>query len=95
VPEDVEALWRQPDTVKQVLDGIPATGATLVRGEQQGAWGTTFTVGLELDAPVPDMATGLLASKVVRRLKALAETGEIPTTEKNPAYRDDAGEGTS
>jgi hypothetical protein len=95
VPEEVEALWQDAETVRLLLDGIPATGATLVRGDDQGAWGTTFTVGLELDAPVPDVATRLLAAKAVRRLKALAETGEIPSTERNPAYREDAGEESS
>jgi hypothetical protein len=95
VPEEVEALWQDPATVKRILEGIPASGATLVRGEYQGAWGTTFTVGLELDAPVPGMATRVLAAKAVRRLKALAETGEIPNTERNPAYREDAGEESS
>jgi hypothetical protein len=33
-----------------------------------------------------------LAGKAVRRLKALAETGEVPTTEGNPSARGDAGE---
>ena len=38
------------------------------------------------------MATQVLAGKAVRRLKALVETGEVPTTDHNPAYRADAGE---
>ena len=68
--------------------GIPAASSSLACGADQGAWGTTFTVALELDAPVPGIATQALAGKVVRRLKALAETGEIPTTEHTPAYRE-------
>jgi hypothetical protein len=38
------------------------------------------------------MAANTLAGKVVRRLKALAEAGEVPTTAHNPAGRADAGE---
>jgi hypothetical protein len=41
------------------------------------------------------MATQVLAGKAVRRLKALCETGEIPSTEFNPSARGDAGEETS
>lgn len=72
-----------------ILEGIPVASSTLRPGADQGAWGTTFTVHLELDAPVPGVAAGLLAGKAVRRLKALAETGEIPTTDHTPAYRDE------
>jgi hypothetical protein len=38
------------------------------------------------------MATQVLAGKAVRCLKALVETGEVPTTDHNSSYRADAGE---
>jgi hypothetical protein len=41
---------------------------------------------------VPDMGTQTLTGKALRRLKALCETGEIPSAAFNPAARDDAGE---
>ena len=46
---------------------------------------------LRLREAVPDMAANTLAGKAVRRLKALVETGEAPTTARNPAAREDAG----
>ena len=84
--EEVTALWEANRVA--LLDGIPATSSALASGADQGPWGMTFTVALELNAPVPGVATQALAGKVVRRLKALAETGEIPTTEHTPAYRE-------
>jgi hypothetical protein len=59
-------------------------------GLGQGAWGTTVTVSLELDASLPRPAVQLVAGKAIRRLKALAETGEVPTPEHNPSARADA-----
>jgi len=50
------------------------------------------TVHLTLKEPVPDIAANALAGKAVRRLKALVETGEAPTTAYNPSAREDAGE---
>ena len=44
---------------------------------------------------MPGMATQALAGKAVRRLKALCETGEIPSTDFNPSAREDAAEATS
>jgi hypothetical protein len=38
------------------------------------------------------MAAQVLAGKVVRRLKALVEASEVPTTAHNPSGRTDAGE---
>src|SRR4051812_10754868 len=38
--------------------------------------GTEVTLALQVDAP--DLAAGAMAHKVLRRLKSLAETGEIP-----------------
>lgn len=87
-PEDVQALWDSRRA--EVVDDAPARSVTLLRGPDQGEWGTTWTVELEVGAPLPGRATQLLAGAVVRRLKALAETGEIATTAHNPAYRGDA-----
>lgn len=89
-PDEVERLWSAQR--KAILDGIPASSATLRQGADQGEWGTTWTVELELDAPMPGVATQALAGKAVRRLKALAETGEMPTTEHNPAFRSSSSE---
>jgi hypothetical protein len=92
-PEKVVKLWAKTADREAVLEGIPAAEATLSRGDDQGKkWGTTFVVNLKLEEAMPEVATRELAAKAVRRLKALAETGEIPTTSKNPAYREDAGE---
>ena len=84
--KDVTGLWDANRPA--LLEGIAAASSSLACGADQGAWGTTFTVALELNAPVPGIATQALAGKVVRRLKSLAETGEIPTTEHTPAYRE-------
>jgi hypothetical protein len=70
-----------------VLAGIPVAEATLTIGPQVRDWGITASVWLRLEGPVPDMATQLLAGKAVRRLKSLAETGEVPTTQDNPSGR--------
>jgi hypothetical protein len=45
------------------------------------------TVTLRLEAGAPGSMAQALAGKVVRRLKALVETGEVPTTANNPAAR--------
>ncbi len=78
-----------------ILDGIPVAEAKLSVGEQDGDWGRTTTLDLVLSAPVPGMATQTLTGKALRRLKAVCETGEIPTTAFNPSARDDAGEPAS
>ena len=82
---EVEELWAAHRA--EILAGIPVTTSSLNAGADQGTWGTTFTLHLELDAPLPGVATQTLAGKAIRRLKALAETGEMPTTAHNPAYR--------
>ncbi len=92
---EVLALWDDPQARTAVLDGIPVAGASIEAGEQVRDWGTTVTVRLELSAPVPGIGSQILAGKAVRRLKALAETGEVPTTERNPSARPDAGEPAS
>jgi hypothetical protein len=78
-----------------VLAGIPVADARIDVGPRAGDWGVTVTVTLRLEAAVPGMAAQVLAGKVVRRLKALAETGEVPTTAHNPSARPDAQESAS
>jgi hypothetical protein len=90
--EEIEAAWRDPVGRAAVLAGLAATDASIAVGEQDRDFGRTVTLSLELGAAVPGMATQVLAGKAVRRLKALVETGEVPTTDHNPAYRADAGE---
>jgi hypothetical protein len=90
--EAIEATWQDPAARATVLDGLAAADASIVVGEEDRDFGRTVTLRLQLEAAVPGMATQLLAGKAVRRLKALVETGEVPTTDHNPAYRPDAGE---
>lgn len=47
--------------------------------------GTEVTLALQLSGP--DLAAGATAHKVLRRTKALLETGEVPTTAHNPSAR--------
>jgi hypothetical protein len=91
-PDEIRRLWADADTRAAVLEGIPVADASLQFGPVMGDWGTKVTVELRLEAPVPGMATQTLAGKVVRRLKAVAETGEVPTTAHNPSWRADSGE---
>jgi hypothetical protein len=54
--------------------------------------GTEVTLTLVLEDPLPGAgapAVGAMAHKALRRAKALAETGEIPTLEHNPSARHD------
>jgi hypothetical protein len=90
-PEHVRELWSDATRRSEVLAGLPALrGAWIHCGPAQGDWGATVTVRLELQVPLPRPAAQLLGGKAVRRLKALAETGEVPTTEHNPSARADA-----
>jgi len=93
--DEIRQLWSDPDARAAVLDGIPTAEASLRFGPETPGWGTTVNVELKLQTAVPGVATHALAGKVLRRLKALAETGEVPTTERNPSYRPDAGEATA
>src|SRR4051794_5076421 len=90
--DEIRRLWADADARTAVLDGVPAADVSLEFGEPVGDWGMIVTVDLRLEAAVPGMAAQILAGKVVRRLKALAETGEVPTTARNPAARADAGQ---
>ena len=95
VADEIHALWGDPGARAAVLDGIPVADASLHVGSEVPEWGTTVTVRLSLQSPLPRMARQALAGKAVRRLKALAETGEVPTTERNPSARADAGRETA
>jgi hypothetical protein len=89
----IEARWADPAGRRAVLAGLPPVAdVALEVGEEDRDFGRTTTLRLELDAALPGTATHVLAGKALRRLKALVETGEIPTTDHNPAYRDDAGQ---
>jgi len=90
--DEIRRVWAEADGRAAVLDEIPAADVSLDFGEELEGWGTVVTADLKLEAPVPGMAAQVLAGKVVRRLKALVETGEVPTTAHNPAARPDAGE---
>ena len=94
-PDELRRLWADADARAAVLDGIPVADATIDFGPRAGDWGLTVTVTLRLEAAVPGMAAQVLAGKIVRRLKALAETGEVPTTAHNPSARPDAQEPAS
>lgn len=90
--DEVTALWADADNRAAILEGIPAADATLEFGPSAGEWGDVVSMNLRLESAVPGIAAQALAGKAVRRLKALAETGEVPTTAYNPSYRPDAGE---
>jgi uncharacterized membrane protein len=73
------------------------TQGSLRLGPQQRDWGTAVKLHLCFQPPVgvtralanllhaiPEVA----AAATLRRFKSLAETGEVPTTHKNPAGRD-------
>jgi hypothetical protein len=90
--EELRRLWADAQARGAILEGIPVADASIEIGDESDDWGRVVTVTLRLEAPVPSMAAATLAGKVVRRLKALAETGEIPTTAHNPSVRADAKE---
>ncbi len=94
-PDELRRIWADADGRAAVLEGIPVADATLEFGAHDGDWGQTVTVALRLEAAVPGVAAQVLAGKIVRRLKALAETGEVPTTAHNPSARGDAQEPAS
>ena len=91
-PEAITRLWSEPGTQPAVLDGLGAASARIERGPDAGDWGRVVTLDLTLEAPQPGLGAQALAGKAVRRLKSLAETGEVPTTERQPSARADAGE---
>jgi hypothetical protein len=86
-PAAVERAWATADGRAAILEGIPVADVGLDFGPTMEGWGTVVTVTLRLQAAMPGMAAQTLAGKVVRHLKALVETGEVPTTANNPAAR--------
>lgn len=86
--------WRsRPDA------GIPNEGSVRFRPAPADR-GTVATLHLRFDAPdgalghaatklLGDKPLGLAAETVLRRFKSLVESGEIPTTERQPAARAD------
>jgi len=90
--EQIRHVWADADGRGAVLEGIPAADVSLDLGNELPEWGTVVTVDLRLETAVPGIAAQTLAGKVVRRLKALVEAGEVPTTAHNPSARADAGE---
>jgi len=89
---ELRRLWADADARAAVLEGIPVADARVEVGDEDRDWGRVVHLTLRLEAPVPGLAAQALAGKALRRLKALAEAGEVPTTAFNPAARDDAGE---
>lgn len=85
--DDIQRAWTSADGRAAVLEGIPAADVSLEFGPVLEGWGTVVSVRLRLEVAVPGMAAQTLAGKVVRHLKALVETGEVPTTGHNPSAR--------
>jgi uncharacterized membrane protein len=97
---DTQVVESQPDMLLRwkSLDGapLPHEGSISFRAAPKD-WGTEVTLrfSFELSAGASvvrsvkplDRVTPLLAEKVLRRYKSLAETGEIPTLKRNPAAR--------
>jgi|GEM_PF-5821166 hypothetical protein len=81
----IERVWTS--RTAEIFDGIPMATATTRYGQTVRDWGLAVTVDLTLQEAVPDVAANTLAGKAVRRLKALVETGEAPTTDRNPSGR--------
>jgi hypothetical protein len=88
----IEALWADPRAREAVLAGLPVRDAQIAIGDDQGEWGLTVWVTVALSAPLPRVQAQAQAGTAVRRLKSLAETGEVPTTDHNPSARPDAGQ---
>ena len=93
--DDIRVRWEEPQLRAAILDGIPVQSPSRPIGDEHGDWRTTVTIALEMSAPVPGTATHVPAGKALRRLKALCETGEIPSTDFNPSARSDVGEAAS
>ena len=82
---------------RTVTGTAPVSEGTLRFRPGPGDWGTEVSLVLRFEppgGPLRAAATKLLrivpdnvASNVLRRFKSLAETGEVPTTERQPAAR--------
>jgi uncharacterized membrane protein len=100
---DTRLVESQPDTLLRwkTLAGapLPHEGSVSFRPAPKD-WGTEVTLCFRFELPAGksgsrsvkplNMATPLLAEKVLRRYKSLAETGEISTLKRNPAARPSA-----
>lgn len=95
-PWAVELTEPAEDRVRFVATSQPGAGPEAqARGSFSFATapqelGTEVSLALDLDGP--DLAAGAMAHKALRRLKALAETGEIPTLAHNTSAREDQGD---
>lgn len=90
-PAELERLWHDATVRDAVTDGLELEPASvhLRFAEGRPDWGATVTANVEFPGPVPELGADALAGKLVRRFKALAETGEMPTTAHNPSGRND------
>jgi hypothetical protein len=77
-----------PDELRRLWNELPDedTEGTIETRPGPEDWGTVVT--LTVDAP-DGRLSGAFAERSLRRLKSLAETGEVPTTERNPSARAD------
>ena len=92
---------RAPELVRfRTSEGSgPQLEGALELARAPGDWGTQVTLRMSLEAPgggvgralakMFDRVPKLFAEKALRRLKSLAETGEVPTLRHNPAARND------
>ncbi|GHO69764.1 hypothetical protein KSC_086560 [Ktedonobacter sp. SOSP1-52] len=82
----------------QSLEGAPISNDGMVSFHPAPAdWGTVATLRFRFDTPGGSIGSGvihtlgimpdMIVEKALRRFKSLAETGEIPTLEHNPAAR--------
>jgi hypothetical protein len=77
---------RSPTEISKLWEELGIEG-TLSFRPAPPEWGTVVT--LELEGP-DGKAGRVLADKLLRQLKSFAETGEVPTTDRNPSARADA-----
>jgi hypothetical protein len=77
---------RPPTEISDIWDELELQGTLAFRPAPVG-WGTVVT--LKIDGP-DDKAGRVAADKLLRQLKSFAETGEVPTTDRNPSARPDA-----
>jgi hypothetical protein len=77
---------RSPTEISELWEELGLEG-TLAFRPAPADWGTIVT--LEVEGP-HGKAGRVLADKLLRQLKSFAETGEVPTTDRNPSARPDA-----
>ena len=79
----VTRLWEDSDARSEVAGELGDEAALEFR-PGPGEWGTEVVLTLTTGK---GKVQRMRADKALRRLKSLAETGEVPTTERNPAAR--------